>query len=87
MSEKVKESQEHLEKEKETKQQKVADCRRLEHELMLEKVILSAMYSRCQNKLCIPFCTNEYETLQQIVPFSSFFHPSVLFRFALFLRK
>ena len=45
------------------------------------------MYGRRQNKLCVPFRTDEYETVERIVPFSSFFRPSVPFCFVLFLRK
>ena len=44
-------------------------------------------YGRRQNKLCVPFRTEEYKTYEQIVPFLSFFHPSVPFRFVLFLKK
>ena len=44
-------------------------------------------YGRRQKKLCVPFRTDEYETVERIVPFSSFFRPSVAFCFVLFLRK
>ena len=38
-------------------------------------------YGRCQNKICVPFRTDEYETVKRIVPFRSFFRLSVLFSF------
>ena len=44
-------------------------------------------YGRHQNKLCVPFRTDEYETLQQTVPFSSFFCPFISFRFVPFLKN